>query len=121
MAQMEERRKHPRSQRGFAQPQAAVSGNLIRHVDNISCSGVLCRTENNIPLMEKLLVTIELPDHGSDDTGFSFECEGVVVRSEPVECEHDGVEYQVAIFFTNLSDDARERIAGYVEHDLRST
>jgi len=118
VAQSEERREHPRSQHGFAQPRAAVSGSIIKHVDNISCSGVLCRMNNSLPLMEKLLVTIELPDFSSDDMSFSVECEGVVVRNERVECDVDGTEYQIAVFFTHLSDDARRHIAGYVEHDL---
>jgi len=118
VAQIEERREHPRSQHGFAQPLATVSGNVIRHVDNISCSGVLCRMDNSLPLMEKLLMTLDLPDFSSDDTRFSVECEGVVVRNERVECDADGTEYQVAIFFTHLSDTARRHIAGYVEHDL---
>lgn len=119
MVEKKERRQHPRSQRGFADPRATVSGNVIRHVDNISCSGVLCRMEKSLPLMEKLLVTIDLPGHRSDESRFSLECEGVVVRSEPVECDQDGEEYQVAIFFTRLTDDARQRIAEYVERDLR--
>jgi len=121
VARTEERRQHPRSQRGFDQLQAVIPGNAIRHVDNISCSGVLCRMEKSLPLMEKLLVTLELPDHGSDNTQFSLECEGVVVRSEPVDCEQDGSEYQVAIFFTSLSDEARQHIASHVEHDLQCT
>ena len=119
MAQSEERRRHPRSQRGFDQPQATVSGSIIKHVDNISCSGVLCRMENSLPLMEKLMMTLDLPDFSSDDTRFSVECEGVVVRNERVECDVDGPEYQVAIFFTHLSDDARRHVAGYVEQDLK--
>ena len=117
--QDKERRKHPRSQRGFAQLQAEVAGNSIKHVDNISCSGVLCRMEKSLPIMEKLLVTIELPNHQSGSSPFLLECEGVVVRSEPFECEQDGTEYQVAIFFTRLSDDKRQQIASYVEHDLQ--
>jgi len=119
VAEKQERREHPRSQRGFAPPQGTVSGKLIRHVDNISCSGVLCRVDKSLPLMEKLLVTIELPDRRSEESRFSLECEGVVVRSEPVECEQDGEEYQIAIFFTRLGEETRQRIADYVEWDLR--
>ena len=118
MAKIDERREHPRSQHGFSQAQAAIPGSIIRHVDNISCSGVLCRMDNSLPLMEKMMVTIDLPDFSSDDMRFSLECEGVVVRNERIECETDGIEYQVAIFFTHLSDDAHRHIAGYVEHDL---
>ncbi len=118
MAKIDERREHPRSQHDLSQAQAVIPGSIIRHVDNISCSGVLCRMENSLPLMEKLMMTLDLPEFGSDDTRFSVECEGVVVRNERVECDADGTEYQVAIFFTHLSDDARRYIAGYVEHDL---
>jgi hypothetical protein len=114
----EERRSDPRADRGASQVQAAIPGSTIRHVDNISCSGVLCRMDRNLPLMEKLLVSIDLP--GSDETGDarSLECEGVVVRTEPFVCENDGAEYQVAIFFTHLEDDARQHISEYVARDL---
>ena len=48
-----ERRKHPRSRRGFRQPAAPADG-LINHVDNISCSGVLCRTHRPVAVMTKM-------------------------------------------------------------------
>lgn len=117
LSKEQERRKCPRAERGAAQVQAAISGSTIRHVDNISCSGVLCRMDKNLPLMEKLFISIELPD--GDGDAYSLECEGVVVRTEPFECECNGSEYQVAIFFTHLEDDTRHRISQYVENDLR--
>ncbi len=118
MAKIDERRKHPRSQHDLSKAQAVIPGSIIRHVDNISCSGVLCRMENSLPLMEKLMMTLDLPDSNSNDMRFELECEGVVVRNEQIECDTDGIEYQVAIFFTHLSDDARRHITGYVERDL---
>lgn len=119
MSKDQERRSFPRADGGEDRVQAVVSGSTIRHVDNISCSGVLCRMNKNLPLMEKLLVSIELPDGNGGGTACSLECEGVVVRTEPFECECNGAEYQVAIFFTHLGEDARKRISEYVENDTR--
>ena len=118
MGRTEERRGHPRAERSVADVHAAIPGSTIKHVDNISCSGVLCRMDSNLPLMEKLLVSLELP--GADGNGGAdpIECEGVVVRTEAVECERDGPEYQVAIFFTHLDEEVRDRISQYVERNI---
>ena len=102
-----ERRKHPRSRGGFK------SGDgLINHVENISCSGVLCRTQRPVIEMTKLSIVLDLPGPGQR----TIETEGIVIRCEALYPKHD--EFKVAIIFSKLSDDDHRAIREYVEQDL---
>jgi len=104
-----ERRKHPRSRGGF---KPGRTGGLINHVENISCSGVLCRMHRPVPEMTKLAIVLDLPGSGVR----TIETEGVVIRCEAAYPKHD--EFKVAIIFSKLSDDDHRAIREYVEHDL---
>lgn len=106
-----ERRKHPRSRRGFRQPAAAADG-LINHVDNISCSGVLCRTHRPVAVMTKLEITLELPKPEVR----TVNAEGIVIRCDSNNAADS--EFQVAILYTKLDDGDHHAIRRYVEHDL---
>ncbi len=107
-----ERRKHPRSKRGFKQSAAAVSDGLINHVDNISCSGVLCRTHRPVPVMTKMEILLELPKPESR----TVNAEGIVIRCDP--SLRSDSEFQVAILYTKLDEDDHHAIRRYVDHDL---
>jgi hypothetical protein len=103
-----ERRKHPRSRGGF-KPSGGGPG-LINHVENISCSGVLCRTHKPIVEMTKLSIVLNLPG------GRAIKTEGIAIRCESLPPKHD--EFKVAIIFPKLSEDDHRAIREYVEQDL---
>lgn len=108
----QERRKHPRSRRGFKHPEHLAEGGLINHVENISCSGVLCQTRRPVPEMTKMSIVLELPA----PLNRHIEAEGVVIRCE-AEDPH-GNAFKVAILYTRLNDDDHEAIREFVERDL---
>ena len=82
--------------------------------ENLSASGVYCTVKHYIPLMTKLKIRVALPtEHGSH-----IDCRGVVVRIEPP-VESKRATYNVAIFFNDLADDDRTRLAGYVQTHLQ--
>lgn len=82
--------------------------------ENLSASGVYCAIKHYIPLMTKLKIRLELPtEHGS-----SIACQGVVVRIEPPVETPKRATYHVAIFFNDLSEQDRTRLAGYVQAHL---
>ena len=85
----------------------------MNRVDNISCSGVLCRTAEPIPLMTKMSLVLELP--GPDYQ--RIEAEGVVVRCDPHESSN-GSEFSVAILYQNLDHESYAAIEVYVAQDL---
>ena len=111
----EERRRHPRSRRGFPIAEDKAGPGELTHVDNISCSGVLCHTKKPIPEMTKMSVSLELPD----PVDKVVEAEGVVVRCIPD--EQGDEHYRVAILYTEVSDDDLEAIREYVERDLNES
>ena len=110
MSKSDERRSHPRSATGFRVENE--SGDLITHVDNISASGVLCHTRRPVAEMTKMEITLELPD----PVGKTVTAEGVVVRCDVEENDHD--EFRVAILYTKVDKPDFEAIQAYVDHTL---
>ena len=109
---VEDRRRYPRSRRGFAGVEDRSGPGVLNHVDNISCSGVLCHTVKPIPEMTKMGVVLELPD----PVGRRIEAEGIVIRCVPDEQGDD--KFKVAILYTKVDDEDLDAIREYVDHDL---
>ncbi len=107
-----ERRKHPRSARGFVPAEHLSDEGLINRVENISCSGVLCHTRRPVPEMTKMSIALDLPEPANR----KIEAEGIVVRC--VAEDSLGETFRVAILYTRVSEDAQQAIREYVEHDL---
>ncbi len=107
----EERRRYPRSRRGF--PVVDESGpGVLNHVDNISANGVLCHTIRPVPLMTKMSIVLELPRSHPR----RIECEGVVVRCDHHEKGDD--HFKVAILYTKMSNEDHQAVVDFVDHDL---
>ncbi len=107
----EERRRYPRSRRGF--PVVDESGpGVLNHVDNISANGVLCHTVKPVPLMTKMSIVLELPKPHAR----RVECEGIVVRCDAHEQGDD--HFKVAILYTKMTDEDHQAVIDFVEHDL---
>ncbi|MCI0561114.1 MAG: PilZ domain-containing protein [Nitrososphaera sp.] len=85
---------------------------------NLSTSGAYCRLERFIPPMTKLQLEYDLPNGGKP---VRIRCSGVVVRVEPVIIDLDQARYDVAIFFTDLTDRDRSAIAQFVHQRLSTT
>jgi hypothetical protein len=111
MARAEERRVAPRSSRGFS-VQSSEGDSLIKYIDNISSSGVLCHTSQPIPEMTKFGVVLELPE----PVNRQVTAEGLVIRCDVEEPAHD--QFRVAIIFTKIEEDDIKTIHAYVEYDL---
>ncbi|MFP4173357.1 MAG: PilZ domain-containing protein [Candidatus Hydrogenedentota bacterium] len=108
----DERRRFPRSRRGFTAIEDRGEAATLNHVDNISANGVLCHTSEPIPLMTKMRMALDLPHPVSK----RVECEGIVVRCDPHEQGEN--HYKVAILYTKVNEEDRRAIATFVEHDL---
>lgn len=108
----EDRRRYPRSRRGFPILSDESGPGVLNHVDNISANGVLCHTIKPIPLMTRMSIALELPKPFDR----RIECEGIVVRCD----RHDKGDdhFKVAILYTKLADDDHHAIKAFVEHDL---
>jgi len=107
-----DRRRYPRSRRGFPVVVDHSDKDVLNHIDNISGNGVLCHTVKPVPLMTKLGIVLELPR----PVDRRVECEGIVVRCEPHDVGDD--HFKVAIIYTKIEDEDREAIQHFVEQDL---
>lgn len=108
-----ERRKHPRTKRGFRPAKGQIDDGLIHHVDNISASGVLCHTRRPVPEMTKMSIELELPS----PVNRRIDAEGIVVRCV-ADAATDNETFRVAIFYTKITEEHQQAIRDYVDHEL---
>ena len=66
-------------------------------------NGIYCTVNHHVPLFDKILVTFVSPEHDGIPTHIVSQLEGVVVRVEPEQKEEERTEYNIALFFQNLS------------------
>jgi hypothetical protein len=113
--QQQERRRHRRAAGTFDLHLVGPDSSKRARVKDISVSGVSCRTDFAIPEMCMVQVDLFLPNGPSQSTEEDpLHCEGAVVRCQAADAR-TVPSYDMAIFFTNLTDDGRNRIARYVE------
>jgi hypothetical protein len=79
---------------------------------NVSANGVYFASRAFIPILTRLRITLELPESAGANSQVS--CDGVVVRTEPEAEEPTVREYQVACYFTDISDADRQRLEAYI-------
>ena len=113
-----ERRRAPR----IAQQLSLTISNggfaLSTETRNLSATGAYCSVERFIPPMTKLQLRLELPEQGGTTT---VECIGVVVRVEPTIHSAERAGYDMAVYFTELSDRDRAAIERFVRQRLGAT
>lgn len=90
-------------------------GELSAMTRDISASGAYCTLRRHVPVMTKLRIRFALPGRGQG----AVACGGVVVRVEPANPAPRRTSYRVAIFFNNIAEDARARLADYVHEHLK--
>ena len=107
-----ERRKYPRAKADF---QAVIDNGfeaIKTKVDNISCSGIYCEVNKEIPLMTKLDLNMLIPTtFPSMGEFFRVHCSGVVIRAEL--SKHKG-KYNIAILFSDLLEGAKNKLSSYI-------
>jgi c-di-GMP-binding flagellar brake protein YcgR len=81
---------------------------------NVSANGVYFTTPDHIEPLTKLQITLALPARGDQDSDREVVCDGVVVRVEPEAPREDVKSYEVACYFTSISDGDREELEAYV-------
>ncbi len=82
---------------------------------NISKNGVCCVSRTLIPEMTQVNLAIRLPalPHQEEDY-FLLECQGAVVRCDPVIRNNSVPKWEIGIFFTEMSTDALELLNQYI-------
>jgi c-di-GMP-binding flagellar brake protein YcgR len=109
-----ERRQYPRIEQRLPLEIAANGYDFATATQNISCVGAYCRIAKYIPPFTKVMVKLNLPiASGNAKTDSSVECKGVVVRTEDKEGG-----FNIAIFFNEIRESQRNKIARYVSRLL---
>jgi len=107
-----ERRQDPRLENNVPVKISQEDGDIVTETANISRSGAYCRVDKYIEPMTKLKINLLLTfKKNNKNVSKKISCMGVVVRSEKLPQEND---YNVAIFFNDISQRDSECIADYV-------
>ena len=113
-----ERREHPRIKADLTLNIDDAGSVIESQVENISCSGVYCRTKKLIPLMTKVMVALFLPYSTENKVGFNkLKCEGIIVRTQEV-AVRDEIVYKTAIYFSSITKPEKNKIVSFIEHQL---
>ena len=115
-----ERRKYPRVFESVPCELAVGPSSWVTQAKNLSCGGVLCLLSVALPLMTKLEVTLRLPKVGQGGVPEAIRCIGVVVRQEPDPTPGASPSFQTAIYFSDLEQEDRRRIAEFVLQSMLS-
>jgi len=108
-----ERRRDPRLENNIPVKICQDDGDFVTETLNISRSGAYCCVDAPVALMTKLKIHLLLSfPKGTKTEVKKISCEGVVVRSEAV--ANQG-KYNVAIFFSEITERDAEYITDYVD------
>ncbi len=117
-----QKRKQPRINKSIQFKIRIKDSTVVAEAINLSCIGAYCRVNKHISFMTKLKIQLPL-FHGDQEKGAEYlEFYGVVTRVEKVLSE-DNVSniYNIAIFFNEIDEPEKEKIARFVErHSVRS-
>jgi hypothetical protein len=110
-SKQQERRKYPRIYiqvpLNLAFSEAETHESLNATSINVSMNGVYCTVNQYIPVFEKVLVLFVIPQKAEKTYNLVSQCEGIVVRIEPEDEEPERTEYNIALYFYNLSQTER--------------
>ena len=112
---MRERRRAPRIAERVVLAITDAGTELTTESHNLSTAGVYCTLDRFLAPMSKVQLHFALPNgRGSS----KVRCTGVVVRVEPVITSASRGRFNVAVFFTELSDRNRSAITRFVRQRL---
>lgn len=96
-----------------------TSGQVENYTKNIGYNGLLCYTQKYIGEMTLLDMKFQFPRCPERTRNNQFqgwiECQGVVVRCDPVEEIRGDARYELAVYFSKISDANKKLLAEYVE------
>ena len=81
---------------------------------NVSANGVYFSSSNHIAPLTRLQVTLMLPDAAGKGDTREVVCDGVVVRVDPETPQATPTDYEVACYFTSISERDREDLETYI-------
>jgi len=109
--QTDERRKYPRINQNLPIRVAVNGYDFMSSTRDISCVGTYCHVEKYMPPFTRVMVRLSLPIMSNSESTFhDVACKGVIVRSE----DGNTGGFNIAIFFNDIKEEVRSKIAQYV-------
>lgn len=114
-----ERRLHARFRRSFEIEGNDGNGGVVARMvaNDLSLGGLYCSSSQDFAEMTRIAVRLLLPANGpgspSDDP---LDAEAVVVRRRKLKSVSGDGRFELALYFTGMSDTDRERLARYLAH-----
>lgn len=114
-----ERRKQARTEARLSMrvegiPVDGQPAQVVTESQNISSSGVYCRSSHFLAPYSKVGLTIVLPRMPGGREGTLLKCEGIVVRCDPAAARRGDKGYQLACMFSGLEGDHRQMLEDFV-------
>ena len=108
-----ERRSHARfsHQIEIEGPQDGQGTHARMVASDLSLGGLHCTSSHDYPEMTRLAVRLLLPNGSRAET---LDVEAVVVRRMELASSSGAARFELGLFFTGLSDDARVRLARFL-------
>lgn len=101
---------------------AGIGVEILTATKNISCSGVYCQVNQFIPVMTKLQLDLTVPlIENEKKTEKYFSCHALVVRTEPESESPDVKNYNIGLFFMDLSEKDRKLLELYIQQSFLRT
>lgn len=117
-----ERRVHTRHDRTFEVRGSTDAGGVTARMiaSNLSLGGVYCTSDADFPEMTRLAVRMMLPGSPSNgDTTQRVDAEAVVVRRRELPSAlHAGARFELALFFTGITQEQRDQLRAYLESTI---
>ena len=111
-----ERRRHPRVQTDLPLRLTFKDKTVETRIQDLSGSGIRFKAPAALPILSRVQIALELPD-GSPGQPASIAITGVVVRCREGAAGEEA-RFDTAIFFEDLSEAARVRLARFVSKRL---
>ncbi len=112
-----ERRKHYRLDASVELQGTAEQGGVAAKMvtSNLSLGGMYCNSDDDFPEMTRLAVRLLLPSgQAGGDATERLDLEAVVVRRKELRVNSEPPRYELALFFTNVSNEASEQLSRYL-------
>jgi c-di-GMP-binding flagellar brake protein YcgR len=112
----EEKRRHPRSKKSIDFKIETDGSTITAKSIDLSCIGAYCQVDKYIPPMTNLKIVLALPCGDQESGAEHVECIGAVVRVEKTPSNTNGDDkYNIAIYFNEIEESEKEKIANFLE------
>ena len=111
-----ERRAHARFPKSFEIQGRPGDGEAAATMiaSDLSLGGLYCTSTIRFPEMSRLCVRLMLPDSDDGNGAHPLDVEAVVVREHKLGSSTGNSRYELALFFTHMTDEQRKRLARYL-------